>query len=41
MNMTLGFTWNSYIRMIEGGNSKYHDSLEELFINTADSKVIR
>ena len=28
-------------RMIEGGNSKYHDSLEELFINTADSKVIR
>ena len=29
--------------MIEGGNSKYHDSLEELFIlqNIADLKVIR
>ena len=30
-------------RMIEGGNSKYHDLLEELFIpqNIADLKVIR
>ena len=29
--------------MIEGGNSKHHDSLEELFIlqNVADLKAIR